>query len=67
MRPPKYWREKAEEARNMASEMTSEASQETLLAIAEQYEDLARLAEQDQAYERRRSGSWASAFLSRPS
>lgn len=49
----------------MASEMTTAASQKTLLSIAEQYENLVRLAELDQAYERRASQSLASPFLSR--
>jgi hypothetical protein len=60
MRPPEYWRDKAEEARNMAGEMTNEDSQQTLLGIAQQYEDLARLAEQEQQRERR-LGLWPSA------
>lgn len=66
MRPPAYWRDKADEALAMASEMTSDESRQTLLSIAEQYENLVYLAEQNQAYERRRiSRSWALSFALR--
>lgn len=48
MRSSKYWRDKADEARAMASEMTTSDAQTTLLSIAQHYEELARLAEKEE-------------------
>ena len=48
MRSSEYWRDKADEARAMASEMTTSDGQETLLAIAKQYDGLVRLAEKEE-------------------
>jgi len=42
---PKYWRERAEEARTVASEMTIPDGRRRTLRIAEDYEELARGAE----------------------
>jgi hypothetical protein len=47
--PAKHWRDKAEEARTMADNMTTADSQQILLRIAEDYDNLARLAEKYQA------------------
>jgi hypothetical protein len=55
MRPAKDFRELAEEARTMASEMTTEAAQDTMLAIAAQYDELVRIAALEEAREGRRS------------
>jgi len=40
-----YWRNLAEEARSVASEMTTHANQDAMLRIAAQYERLAEEAE----------------------
>jgi hypothetical protein len=56
----------SDEVRSMAAEMTGEQSREPLLQLAGRYEDLARLAERDQAYESRITESWTSRFLLRP-
>lgn len=44
----------------MASQMTTEDSQQALLNIAEQYEELARLAEKEEKRAELLKGSWAS-------
>ena len=42
---PDYWRERAEDARAMASQMRDPDARRTLLEIAENYEQLAERAE----------------------
>jgi len=42
---PKHWRERAEEARVLAEQITDEKSKKMILRIAEDYEELARRAE----------------------
>jgi hypothetical protein len=42
---PKHWRDRAEEARAHAEQMTDRDTRQTLLKIAEDYEELARRAE----------------------
>ena len=46
---PKYWHERAEEARAMAEEMTDPVAQETMLGIARSYEKIAKRAEAREA------------------
>ena len=41
----KYWRDRAEQARAMASQMTTPQARTTMLQIAEGYETMARHAE----------------------
>ena len=43
---PEYWRSRAEEARAIAVQMTDTHTKATMLAIAQDYEKLAKRAEQ---------------------
>ena len=43
---PKHWRKRAEEARARAEQMTDRDARQTMLGIAEDYEKLAKRAEQ---------------------
>jgi hypothetical protein len=43
---PEYWRNRAEEARAIAVQMTDAHTKATMLAIAQDYEKLAKRAEQ---------------------
>ncbi len=43
---PRHWRDKAEEARRKAEEMVDETARRMMLAVADQYDRLAKLAEQ---------------------
>ena len=42
---PGYWRARAEEARNVARQMTDQAAAAAMLAVAENYEKIAARAE----------------------
>ena len=65
MQPPEYFREKADEARARASEMTTEDARRTLATVAIQYDHLAAIAEREES--RETTVSWTWAFPSRPS
>jgi len=52
---PKHWRERAEEARAHAGQMTDPEAKRMMLGIAEDYEKLARRA-QDRLLWERKSG-----------
>jgi len=52
IRDPKYWRERAEEARVHAERIADRASKKKRLKLAEDYEKLAKRAEQRQRGER---------------
>ena len=45
LRTPKYWRDRAEEARTRAGEMTDVGARNLMLNIAESYERMAERAE----------------------
>src|SRR5262249_1962417 len=45
---PEYWRNRAEEVRTLAADMMDRQARAALLNIAEQYEDLAKRAEERQ-------------------
>jgi hypothetical protein len=45
LRSPEFWRARAEEARIVAEGMNGRGARDTMLQIAAQYEELARLSE----------------------
>ena len=52
IRDPEYWRERAKEARVHAEQIADRASKKKMLKLAENYEKLAKRAEQRQRGER---------------
>ena len=54
---PKHWRERAEQARALAGQMSDAASKEMMLGIAKDYERLAERAEQRSREERKKKES----------
>jgi hypothetical protein len=54
---PKHWRQRAEQARVLAGQMSDAASKEMMLGIAKDYERLAERAEQRAREERRKKES----------
>lgn len=49
MDDPMHWRQRAEEARRIASQLDDPAAQKTMLEIADSYDQLAALAEAKRA------------------
>jgi hypothetical protein len=60
MLPPKDFRDMADEARTMASEMRTSDAQDTFLLIAKQYDQLAKISEREHGRAARAFSSWAS-------
>jgi hypothetical protein len=54
---PKHWRQRAEQARVLAGQMSDDASREMMLGIAKDYERLAERAEQLAREERKKKES----------
>ena len=54
---PEHWRQRAEEARVLAEQMSDAASREMMLGIAKDYERLAERAEQRAREERKEKES----------
>ena len=54
---PKHWRQRAEEARALAEQMSDAASREMMLGISKDYERLAVMTEQRAQEERRKKES----------
>ena len=54
---PKHWRQRAEQARALAEQMSDAPSREMMLGIAKDYERLAERAEQRALEERRKTES----------
>jgi len=54
---PEHWRQRAEEARVLAEQMSDAASREMMLGIAKDYERLAERAEQRAREERKKKES----------
>jgi hypothetical protein len=63
MRSPEYFRDKAAEARVRASQMRTSEAREVMLQIAAQYDNLLRLAEQEEGRTARQFSAWASLSL----
>lgn len=42
---PEHWRRRADESRRLAEEMDDHAAKQTLIEVAQSYEELAKLAE----------------------
>lgn len=54
---PKHWRDRAEEARAQAEQMTDEAARSGMLQIAKSYDEIARHAEERIALHKKHEGS----------